>query len=60
MAFAAKLSDPTALQMLVDHGVEFDPIATFCAIFGTRGQRNGIATLQILLDAGSNVNLVSR
>lgn len=36
-----------------------DPLALFSAI-GVRGQRNGIATMAVLIDHGADVNYVSK
>jgi hypothetical protein len=59
LAETAKLSDPTALRVLFFHGAKMDPEAMFHAI-GARGQRNGTATLQVLVEHGADVNYVSK
>jgi ankyrin repeat protein len=60
MTLAAKLADPTALIMLIAYGAKLDPVAIFHATGGMRYPRNGTATLQVLIDAGADVNSVSK
>jgi ankyrin repeat protein len=47
------------LQILLSHGVEMDPTAMFYAI-GLRFQRNGTATLKVLIDHGADISHVSK
>ncbi|KAF1917523.1 ankyrin repeat-containing domain protein [Ampelomyces quisqualis] len=59
LARAAKLSDPTSLELLFSYGARMDPEAIFHAI-GIRHQPNGTATLGALIHHGANVNHISR
>jgi ankyrin repeat protein len=57
---AARLSDPTALEILLSHGANMDPDALFSAISGYRGvSPNGTATMEVLIAHGADVNYVS-
>lgn len=59
LANAAELTDPTALQILLSYGAELDPQALFHAIGAYPRQRNGIATMAVLIDHGADVNYVA-
>ncbi|CAN9081169.1 unnamed protein product [Alternaria alternata] len=59
LAAAAQLKDPTALQILLSHGAEMDPLALFHAI-KVRGHKNGTATMAVLIDHGADVNYMAK
>ena len=59
LAAAAQLKDPTALQVLLSHGAEMDPLALFDAI-KVRGHKNGTATMAVLIDHGADVNYMAK
>ncbi|CAO2649935.1 Nn.00g012270.m01.CDS01 [Neocucurbitaria sp. VM-36] len=53
---ASRYNDPTtALEILLSHGAELDPMAMFSPI-GGRMRGNGIAAMRVLLDHGADVN----
>jgi hypothetical protein len=60
VAKAAQLSTSTALEILFEYGAEMDPEAMFYAISMDRGQANGTATMEALIQHGSDINFVSR
>ncbi|KAH7063884.1 ankyrin repeat-containing domain protein [Paraphoma chrysanthemicola] len=62
MAQAARMggNGVVPLQTLLEFGVEIDPLALLWAVNGTRRGRRSVTTMKILIEAGADVNYVSK